>query len=168
MIPTFRPWTHTSDDSYIYQLSLVLATATVSLLLLGLLPYLLPSDRLIIVYSYHYTYLVSNNYTAIGRGIYITKTLCLRIYWPQYVHTYPQCYTLVVVVRAVWNWGWQREWSFSVPIVLLFVVVLRIFTGRNTFVPAALDHTPCMVGCVCPVESRMTKRVVFYCFDHYE
>ena len=28
---TFRPWTHTSDDSYIYQLSLVLATATVSL-----------------------------------------------------------------------------------------------------------------------------------------
>ena len=27
---TFSPWTHTSDDSYIYQLSLVLATATVS------------------------------------------------------------------------------------------------------------------------------------------
>ena len=31
--PTFSPWTHTSDDSYIYQLSLVLATATVSLYL---------------------------------------------------------------------------------------------------------------------------------------
>ena len=30
--PTFSPWTHTSDDSYIYQLSLVLATATVSLI----------------------------------------------------------------------------------------------------------------------------------------
>ena len=29
--PTFSPWAHTSDDSYIYQLSLVLATATVSL-----------------------------------------------------------------------------------------------------------------------------------------
>ena len=28
--PTFSPWTHTSNDSYIYQLSLVLATATVS------------------------------------------------------------------------------------------------------------------------------------------
>ena len=28
--PTFSPWTHTSDDSYIYQLSLVLATAIVS------------------------------------------------------------------------------------------------------------------------------------------
>ena len=28
--PTFSPWTHTSDDSYIYQLSLVLATATIS------------------------------------------------------------------------------------------------------------------------------------------
>ena len=27
---TLRPWTHTSDDSYIYQLSLVVATATVS------------------------------------------------------------------------------------------------------------------------------------------
>ena len=27
----FRPWTHTSDDSHIYQLSLVVATATVSL-----------------------------------------------------------------------------------------------------------------------------------------
>ena len=31
---TFRPWTHTSDDSYIYQLSLVVGTATVSFLLL--------------------------------------------------------------------------------------------------------------------------------------
>ena len=29
--PTFSPWTHTSDYSYIYQLSLVLATAIVSL-----------------------------------------------------------------------------------------------------------------------------------------
>ena len=32
--PTSRPWTHTSDDSYFYQLSLVLATATVSLLII--------------------------------------------------------------------------------------------------------------------------------------
>ena len=31
--PTFSPWAHTSDDSYIYQLSLVLATASVSFLL---------------------------------------------------------------------------------------------------------------------------------------
>ena len=30
--PTFRPCTHTSDDSYIYQLSFVVATATVSFL----------------------------------------------------------------------------------------------------------------------------------------
>ena len=30
--PTFRPWTHTSDDSYIYRLSLLVATATVSFL----------------------------------------------------------------------------------------------------------------------------------------
>ena len=28
MIPTLHPWTHTSDDSYMYQLSLVVATAT--------------------------------------------------------------------------------------------------------------------------------------------
>ena len=33
---TFRPWTHTSDDSYIYQLSLVVATATVSSICIGL------------------------------------------------------------------------------------------------------------------------------------
>ena len=33
--PTFSTWTHTSDDSYIYQLSLVLATAIVSF---GLIP----------------------------------------------------------------------------------------------------------------------------------
>ena len=31
----FRPWTHTSDDSNIYQLSLVVATATVSLVVFG-------------------------------------------------------------------------------------------------------------------------------------
>ena len=36
--PTFSPWTHTSDDSYIYQLSLVLATATVSFIPYGQLP----------------------------------------------------------------------------------------------------------------------------------
>ena len=30
-VRTFRRWTHTSDDSYINQLSLVVATATVSL-----------------------------------------------------------------------------------------------------------------------------------------
>ena len=35
--PTFRPCTHTSDDSYIYQLSLVVATATavVSFIFMG-------------------------------------------------------------------------------------------------------------------------------------
>ena len=33
LTPTFSPWAHTSDDSYNYQLSLVLATATVSLLI---------------------------------------------------------------------------------------------------------------------------------------
>ena len=33
---TFRPWTHTSDDTYIYQLSLVVATATVSYVIPGL------------------------------------------------------------------------------------------------------------------------------------
>ena len=67
------------------------------LLLLGLLPCLLPSNRLIILYSYLYTYHVllvlrSNNYSGVycywyDSGLYITKTRCLRIYWPQYVHT---------------------------------------------------------------------------------
>ena len=36
------PWTHTSDDSYIYQLSLVLATATVSYEYLPVTPALRP------------------------------------------------------------------------------------------------------------------------------
>ena len=49
----------------------------------------------------HVPCIVSNNYTAIGSGLYTTKTRGLRIYWPQYVHTYLQCYTLVFVVRAV-------------------------------------------------------------------
>ena len=33
---TFRPWTYTSDDSYMYQLSLVVATATLYLFLFKL------------------------------------------------------------------------------------------------------------------------------------
>ena len=37
--PTFSPWTHTSDDSYIYQLSLVLATAIVSFSTWELVPF---------------------------------------------------------------------------------------------------------------------------------
>ena len=39
--PTSRPWTHTSHDSYFYQLSLVLATATVYFLdwVLRIVPY---------------------------------------------------------------------------------------------------------------------------------
>ena len=100
------------------------------LLLLGLLPYLLPSNRLIILYSYHYTYhvllVITTSYTAIGNGLYITKTRCLRIYRPQYVHS---------TCSAIHH-GWlcvpceiaddKREWSFSFPIVLPFVVVLRI------------------------------------------
>ena len=32
--PTFRPCTHTSDDSYMYQLSLVVATAAVSFIVI--------------------------------------------------------------------------------------------------------------------------------------
>ena len=45
--------------------------------------------------------IVSNNYTAIGSGLYITKTRGLRIYWPQYVHTYLQCCTPWLLVHAV-------------------------------------------------------------------
>ena len=42
---TFRPWTHTSDDSYIYQLSLVVATATVQLLYLSSSFYFIRAKR---------------------------------------------------------------------------------------------------------------------------
>ena len=75
------------------------------LLRLGLLPYLIPSNRSMILYSYHYTYhvllVLRNNDTAIGSGLYITKTRGLRTYWSQYVHTCLQCYTPWAVVRAV-------------------------------------------------------------------
>ena len=43
--PTFSPWTHTSDDNYIYQLSLVLATATASFLHPPCLPVSLFSSK---------------------------------------------------------------------------------------------------------------------------
>ena len=80
------------------------------LLLVGLLPFLLPSNRLIILYSYHYAYHVLLVTTllllVVGySGVYITKTRGLRICWPQYVHTYLQCYTSWLVVRAVSNCG---------------------------------------------------------------
>ena len=52
----------------------------------------------------HVPCIVSNNYTAIGSGIYITKTRCLLIYWPQYVHTYLQCYTSVGCACRVKLW----------------------------------------------------------------
>ena len=45
----FRPWTHTSDDSYIYQLSLVVATATLSFLVIHTLR--VPYGRYILVSS---------------------------------------------------------------------------------------------------------------------
>ena len=38
----FRPWTHTSDDSYIYQLSLVVATATTGILYLYIYVHMSP------------------------------------------------------------------------------------------------------------------------------
>ena len=45
---TFRLWTHTSDDSYIYQLSLVVATATLYLLFI----YQVYIYYLVLVYIY--------------------------------------------------------------------------------------------------------------------
>ena len=49
----------------------------------------------------HVPCIVSNNHTVIRSGLYITKTRGLRIHWPQYVHTYLQCYIPSLVVRAV-------------------------------------------------------------------
>ena len=60
--PTFSPWTHTSDDSYIYQLSLVLATATVSSdLLYSLLDIL------------HITFIHHLSYTRVGAHYVLDK-----------------------------------------------------------------------------------------------
>ena len=46
---TFRPWAYTSDHSYIYQLSLVVATATVSFsrwLNMAMMPVIRGDERL--------------------------------------------------------------------------------------------------------------------------
>ena len=64
------------------------------LLVLGLLLYLLPSNRLIVLYSNHHTY-------HILLVITILLLVVGYIYWPQYIHTYLQCYTPLLVVRAV-------------------------------------------------------------------
>ena len=40
-----------------------------------------------------------------------------------------------------------------------------ILAPIRTYVPAVLYTS---VGCACRVKLRMTKGVVFYCFDHYE
>ena len=140
------------------------------LLLLGLLPYLLPSNRLIIAYSYHYTYHVLLVITilllVVRYLVYITKTRCLLIYWPQYVHTYLQSYTLVCCACRVKLWMTKG--------VVFFFPYRTAIRGGLTYIYWAQYVCTCstrpytMHGCVCPVESRMTKRVVFYCFDHYE
>ena len=67
--PTFSPWTHTSDDSYIYQLSLVLATATVSFIFdilnikkfpihAHILVQTCGNSRLLVYYSTPYEYII--------------------------------------------------------------------------------------------------------------
>ena len=70
--PTFSPWTHTSDDSYIYQLSLVLATATVSS---GLL-------------AAHYSVVFDNQCTQQYMHVYIyihTSVTSVLAVWTRYV-----------------------------------------------------------------------------------
>ena len=71
---TFRPWTHTSDDSYMYQLSLVVATATVSYWLYGRIWHLIYRYTLMykFVYILIYTHVYKNWYT---RYIYFLENL---------------------------------------------------------------------------------------------
>ena len=58
------------------------------------MPYLLPSNRLIVLYSYHHTY---------HKLLVITMLLLVvgYIYWPQHIYTYLQRYAPLLVVRAV-------------------------------------------------------------------
>ena len=87
--PTFRPWTHTSDDSYMYQLSLVVATATVSF------TYIIPHTGLIIDphfmiylrYLYHvYTKQLSFPGGSITGMFYVTHIFLGRICAAQILH----------------------------------------------------------------------------------
>ena len=96
--PTFRPWTHTSDDSYIYQLSLAVATATVSL---SLLPHAVVHDHFFI-YSSKY-FVVIHSWPAAVRDVLnmSAKGLpsCHSLYTilsdpvSGYVSTYPRYYS---------------------------------------------------------------------------
>ena len=66
--PTFRPWTHTSDDSYIYQLSLVVATATASYRSIRILVCTRCSLYLYIFHTYIYNIYFIPNTLFMGRG----------------------------------------------------------------------------------------------------
>ena len=100
------------------------------------------------------------------------KTRGLRII-PQYVHTYLQyLYTMVgcacpvelrMAKRVVVFFAYTAIRSSLFTRKNRWLVGLRVFTGRNAYVPAVLPRLIyTVVGCVCPVEWRMTKRVVFY------
>ena len=147
------------------------------LLLLGLLPNLLPSNRLIL-YSYLYTYhvllVITTScfvYCYWWWVIYYKNTLITYILAPIRPYVPAMQYTMVGCACRV-----KLRMTKGVVFFVPYRTAIRsgltysgvYYTERNTYVPAVLDHSPCMVGCVCPVESRMTKRVVFNCFDHYE
>ena len=73
--PTFSPWTHTSDDSYIYQLSLVLATATVSFLVSL---HVVGIESEYFVYTRYHTYVCEMNLVcAYHIIVYPVQHVCL-------------------------------------------------------------------------------------------
>ena len=116
--PTFSPCTHTSDDSYIYQLSLVLATATVSLCTVcGFTTGYL--DRMDFNYSvrcsttheyvFAYSYILGNDGHARSHGgrqpAAVKPVFCMYVSkWAETSYVYT-CIHISVHARMRWGWG---------------------------------------------------------------
>ena len=107
--PTFRPCTHTSDDSYIYQLSLVVATATVSFLFLVryTLPRLWHSSAYFLLYCCC-TAVVLFSYTQCGFvGCWMLFFCCVLCFTSAVLRT---AVVLLLYGVAGWNCSWVCPW----------------------------------------------------------
>ena len=82
--PTFRPWTHTSDDSWIYQLSRVVTTATVLYLLYFIPTILCTGYSEFLIYTSYFITIMSTGYSEFLSDIDTLE----RLIFVSYVYVY--------------------------------------------------------------------------------
>ena len=122
---TFHPWTHTSDDSYIYQLSLVVATATVSFNTASLVTITVYTSRMKIV---------SREIPSLGlckqkvdmRLMFSWATA--NVHWP------------IFTCQPIWN--------MSRSVILVQRMHARYEVVKSAFAPTA-RLSPQLYGCSC-------------------